>query len=231
MKANAYSVPPNLSGLLSTSDLDSNSTRTSHKGHKRSNSSGTPVTILNNTCNSLNKTRSINGLNDEQNVINSSANFKETAAPTVNRRPDLPRLSVPTISNHIPRAEAPPVPKDFNAYLVLESNLQPIQPDTNSLESIKIFEEHKILSQEFLQMKMEVTLLTSRKQELQTSTNSMNSIQEYFTLKEENSSLHRLRDNLKTQLDMIKSKQRQREATADGDWVLVDRTETQINQS
>ena len=135
--------------------------------------------MFTNTCNSLNKTRSINGLNEDQSIAsNSSSNLKDSTGPQVSRRPDLPRLSVPSISNnYIPRGEAPtPVPKDFNAYLVLESNLQPIQPDTNSTDSIRIFEEHKSMSQEFLRMKMEVTLLTSRKQELQTSENTMNSI-------------------------------------------------------
>lgn len=149
------------------------------------------------------------------------------------RRPDLPKLTVPPrLSNQsIPRADPLqiPIPKDFNAYLVLEPNLQPIQADTNSLESIRIFEEHKRLSQEFLKMKMEVTLLTTRKQELESSDKTISSIQEYFDLKEENNDLRRLKENMITQLDMIKKRQRQREATADGDWVLVDRTETHNN--
>ena len=221
-----------MSGLLSSAAIDSTNRNLSihTKGHKRSNSSGTPITLTNSSSNSLNKTRSINALNDDQSIpTNSSTNYNKTGPP-VGRRPDLPRLSVPTLpsNQYIPREEAPNVtiPKDFNAYLVLESNLQPIQPDTNSIESMKIFEEHKRLSQEFLKMKMEVTLLTSRKQELENSDNCVNSIQEYFTLKDENDSLLKLRDNLSTQINNIKRTQRQREASADGDWVLLDKTDS-----
>ena len=234
----AFSVPPALSGLLNSRPnvvVEPIPARTpSVKGHKRSNSSGTPITSsITTNPTSLAKYRSINGLNDDQSLPSNSNQMIGIKEHPSSRRPELPKLTVPPrLSNQsIPRAEAPqiPIPKDFNAYLVLEPNLQPIQADNNSLESIRIFEEHKRLSQEFLKMKMEVTLLTSRKQELESSDNTISSIQEYFDLKEENNSLLDLKKNLITQLDMIKLRQRQREATADGDWVLVERTDTQNN--
>ncbi|CAG2176828.1 unnamed protein product, partial [Oppiella nova] len=251
----AYSVPPNMSGFIhnanySSEFLPQNKPRKiseeqthrvandlahiqSFRGHKRSNSSGTPVSITgSSTQSSLNKSRSIItmadiGLNDDLTVPPSSS---QSQAPQASGRHELPKLSMTARDNPIPRAgPSNPIPKDFNAYLVLESDLQPIQPDTNNRDSIHIFEEHKRLSQEFLRMKMEVTLLSSRKQELETTDVTTNSLEEYIGLKDENQSLHKLKENLITQLNLIKHKQRQREAERDGDWVLVDRTDTHNN--
>ncbi|XP_054166138.1 mitogen-activated protein kinase kinase kinase 7-like [Oppia nitens] len=257
----ALSVPPNMSGLINNSSynqqlnymnkslrrisedqpanaaIDSSSAQlnTFTKGHKRSNSSGTPVTTMNSTSQSLNKSRSIIGLNDDQPVASGSSQALQKTSSFYTGRPDLPKLVVPSFRDSPPisstndQQQVASVPKDFNAYLVLESELQPIQPDTSNRESVKIFEEHKRMSQEYLRMKMEVTLLSSRKQELETSNKTTNSLEDYLALKQENTALIQLKSNLITQLNMIKRKQRQREAAADGDWVLIDRTDTQNN--
>jgi hypothetical protein len=203
----------------------------SHRGHKRSSSSGTPISLANTSSQSLNKSHSSIVLNDDFNItsnITSNIEIESTegvARPQLNRRLDLPKLVVPSnrLYQNIPNESS----DQFKAYLVLEPELQPIQPDTSNQESVKIYEEHRRLSQEYLKMKMEFTLLSSHKQELEKGDNRTNLLEEYWELKSENDSLLKLKHNLITQLNLIKQKQRQREAAADGDWVLVDQSDTQ----
>jgi hypothetical protein len=203
----------------------------SHRGHKRSSSSGTPISLADTSSQSLNKSRSSIVLNDDFNItsniaIQSTREIEGVARPQLSRRFELPKLVVPSnrLYQNIPNNSSS---NQFKAYLVLEPELQPIQPDTSNKESVKIYEEHRRLSQEFLKMKMEFTLLSSRKQDLENSDNRTNLLEEYWELKSENDSLLQLKHNLITQLDLIKQKQRQKEAAADGDWVLVDRSDTQ----
>jgi hypothetical protein len=202
----------------------------SHRGHKRSSSSGTPISLASTSSQSLNKSRSSIVLNDDFNItsiaIESTHEIQGAAHPQLSRRFELPKLVVPSnrLYQNIPNDESS---NNFKAYLVLEPELQPIQPDTSNQESVKIYEEHRRLSQEFLKMKMEFTLLSSRKQDLENSDNRTNLLEEYWELKGENDSLLQLKQNLITQLDLIKRKQRQKEAAADGDWVLVDQSDTQ----
>ncbi|KAF4514152.1 UNVERIFIED_CONTAM: hypothetical protein B566_EDAN019376, partial [Ephemera danica] len=43
-----------------------------------------------------------------------------------------------------------------NMYLMLDPQLQPIEPDTSSAESVRVFEEHKQLAQEYLRVQTEI---------------------------------------------------------------------------
>jgi mitogen-activated protein kinase kinase kinase 7 len=48
-----------------------------------------------------------------------------------------------------------------NVYLMLDPQLHPIMPDTTSSDSVRVFEEHKQLAQEYLKVQTEIAY-TSR---------------------------------------------------------------------
>lgn len=50
-----------------------------------------------------------------------------------------------------------------NVYQLLDAELRPVSPDYTCIESIKIFEEHKLLAQEYLRVQTELALLDQNK--------------------------------------------------------------------
>uniref|UniRef100_T1J3V1 Mitogen-activated protein kinase kinase kinase 7 n=1 Tax=Strigamia maritima TaxID=126957 RepID=T1J3V1_STRMM len=126
-------------------------------------------------------------------------------------------------------------PQDFSNnlgfyHLMLEPEFQPLNPVPNSSESMKVFEEHNKLAQEFIRVKAETNLLLKRRQELneelgkeQTLTSSGYTeadkyINEMLELQNEKLGLQSLFENLSKQLGILKSNPKQRNS---GDRVIA----------
>lgn len=217
----------------------SSSTASKTKGHRRSGSYGAPVSNYNtSSTNQPNKDQLLllqpPCLNTRSRSYLDNSHIDPCEAGAL---PLPPRANRPATSTlHLPygaRKQSLPIPtsqqcfigpseNDFNAFLLLEPRLQPLQPDPTDQESRSIFSEHRKLSQDYLKMQMEVTLLMERKRELEKQSSNLGSADEYWELKTEQDGLLQLRSNLQKQLDVMKKKQRAKEAEKDGDWVLVD---------
>lgn len=119
--------------------------------------------------------------------------------------------------------------QDLNAYLLLEPKLQPLPPAHSCWESVAIFEEHRKMAQEYLQVQTEIKFLTERREELskalqedQQKTSSF--MEEYLQLRSEVESLCQLRQNLKVQLELIIKQRQKRKGpnnSSSEDWVVV----------
>ena len=172
-------------------EMQPSSSRPSHRGHKRSSSSGTPIVT--------NSSHSRSGINFNDDM---SANYRMQQLLQSN---DGNRNQVINDSINA-QLEENFNGEDFNAYLVLEPKLQPIQPEMSDEDSVAIFNEHRKVSKEYLKMQMEVTLLLERKRELERAENRhiSNAFEDYWQLKSEKDSLHQLHDNLTKQNNLIK---------------------------
>lgn len=202
------------------------SSNTNVRTHKRSSSSGAQL-VASSSSQTLNKSKSFISIPDptplpstsRDNTPSNFIRYDTSQNPNLNYSK---KHSWPTEreSRSLESSE------DFNAYLVLEPKLQPLYPDPSDPESRKIFLQHRKLSQEYLRMQMEVTLLLERKEEMnkrRTENKTFSdAINDYWNIKGDNDGLVQLRDNLIRQRDTLKRRQRQREAAADGDWVLID---------
>ncbi|CAG7816772.1 unnamed protein product [Allacma fusca] len=104
-----------------------------------------------------------------------------------------------------------------NAYLVLDPELQPISPATDIPESMRIFEEHKRLAQDYLQTQTEIACLIQAKDDLekqlvehansdQFGQRQLRRFDEQRELESENISLVEYHKNLKRQLEIMKGK-------------------------
>lgn len=210
------------------------STNANVRTHKRSSSSGAQLIASSSSSQTLNKSKSFISIpvptpqqpstsKDNNNTSSTFIRYDTSQNPNMNYSK---KHSWPTERE----SRSLEASEDFNAYLVLEPKLQPLYPDPSDPESRKIFVQHRKLSQEYLRMQMEVTLLLERKEEInkrRTENKTFSdAINDYWNIKGDNDGLVQLRDNLIKQRDMLKKKQRQREAAADGDWVLVDSFDT-----
>jgi serine/threonine protein kinase len=101
-----------------------------------------------------------------------------------------------------------------NAYMMLSPELQPISPATDIAESMRIFEEHKQLAQQYLQTRTEIECLMQVKEGLEKQLqweegggplrDSPRVFQELRELQSENVGLVQLHQNLKQQLALLK---------------------------
>lgn len=113
-----------------------------------------------------------------------------------------------------------------NYFYLLEPKLRPLLP-VQCPESMEIYEKHLNLARELFRYRNEITLLKERKDELQAQLQARDKsstyIDEYIHLKKEKDSLLQLRQNLKRQLEIIRSKQPgSNPAKPSGDdWVVV----------
>lgn len=107
--------------------------------------------------------------------------------------------------------------KSLDFYLLMEEQLQPIPPDPSCPESIKIFEEHKGMSTEYLQVQTEIAYETQRRNELQERfvlvEQQLEQIRQSTIEKED---LEKLKKNLTHQLEILQRRHN------DG-WVMVSR--------
>jgi len=122
-----------------------------------------------------------------------------------------------------------------NAYMMLNPELQPISPATDIPESMRIFEEHKQLAQEYLQTRTEIECLLKVKEGLEKQLqweegggplrDSPRFFQELRELQSENVGLVQLHKNLKQQLTLLKGGKNPGAGTAEAEpepgWVMV----------
>ncbi|XP_054714111.1 mitogen-activated protein kinase kinase kinase 7-like [Uloborus diversus] len=117
------------------------------------------------------------------------------------------------------------VPHGGQYFLILEPRLQPLQPIQNCQESKEIYDKHLALARELICYRSEIALLTERRDELksqlQDRDNSSTYIEEYVHLKKEKEGLLELRQNLKRQLEIIRSKQQGKDKANGDEWVMV----------
>ncbi|XP_015922325.1 mitogen-activated protein kinase kinase kinase 7 [Parasteatoda tepidariorum] len=140
----------------------------------------------------------------------------------------IPVLSEESVKNNFSEEMMNNISYSGNYFFLLEPKLQPLPP-AQCPESVEIYEKHLDLARELFRQLNEITLLTEKKNDyeaqLKEGDNSNSYIDEFIQLKKENDSLLQLRQNLKTQLEIIRSKQRQRSNSSDKangeDWVLV----------
>ncbi|KAK6626496.1 hypothetical protein RUM44_008969 [Polyplax serrata] len=105
--------------------------------------------------------------------------------------------------------------KSLGFHLFIESQLQPIPPDRTSEESIKIYEEHKEMAREYLEIQTEMAYLSRYLKKLEDKLNSTEQQrQQIQQLVNEKESLEQLQQNLTKQLELL---QRQRQ----NDWTYV----------
>ncbi|EEB11549.1 conserved hypothetical protein [Pediculus humanus corporis] len=105
-------------------------------------------------------------------------------------------------------------PEDYRHNVFMESKLQPIPPDTSSEESVKIYEEHKEMAKEYMEVQAEMSYLSRYLKKLEEKLNKTEEQrQQIQQLVSEKESLEQLQKNLTKQLELLQ-KQRQ------GNWMF-----------
>jgi len=127
----------------------------------------------------------------------------------------------------------PPPPQEVdNVYLMLDPQLHPIPPDMSCHQSIQIFEQHKQLAHEFLEVQTEMAYLQQHMKELSErltmTAEQQQEEEEIRKLENEKENLLQLHRNLKIQLELLKQQRgdgtstsaRPEDTWTDG-WVVV----------
>ncbi|XP_054267418.1 mitogen-activated protein kinase kinase kinase 7-like [Macrosteles quadrilineatus] len=95
-----------------------------------------------------------------------------------------------------------------NVYLMLDPQLHPIPPDTTCHQSIQIFEQHKQLAHEFLEVQTEMAFLQEHMKQLaerlSLTADQQQEEEEIRQLETEKENLLQLHRNLKIQLELLK---------------------------
>ncbi|KAK7107890.1 mitogen-activated protein kinase kinase kinase 7-like isoform X3 [Littorina saxatilis] len=97
-------------------------------------------------------------------------------------------------------------------YIALEPHLQPLAPYPTNPESMRIFDQHCQLAQEYMRIQAEIAVLSQRKRELDQeigeeephhmqTTSRLADIEEFTRLSAENESLMKYHSDLKTQVE------------------------------
>ncbi|KAG1714797.1 Mitogen-activated protein kinase kinase kinase 7 [Nymphon striatum] len=108
-----------------------------------------------------------------------------------------------------------PAPRRLHRFSNLDPQFQPLTPMNNCPESMAIYEEHKRIAQEFIHVKMEISLLVSRKDEIikelteddHDENKSFKFNLDYIELQNEKDSLTKACECWTQELDALKSKQ------------------------
>merc|ERR1711997_550047 len=136
-----------------------------------------------------------------------------------------------------------------HAVELLEPDLKPIPPQPNCPESMQVYEEHRLMAANYLEVQKQQddmkSIINQLEDELQRSEMEMEKVaaetdneeaKKFVQLQKEKDSLVQLRDNLSTQLKMIKTAQEGQQnqdqgsgnvertpptTNLDEDWVLV----------
>ncbi|KAL0274767.1 UNVERIFIED_CONTAM: hypothetical protein PYX00_002816 [Menopon gallinae] len=94
--------------------------------------------------------------------------------------------------------------KSLDFRLLMESPLQPISPDPNCEESMKIYQEHEEMAREYLEVQQEMAYLTEYMKDLgERLSNSEQQRQQIEQLTSEKESLEQLQQNLSRQLELL----------------------------
>uniref|UniRef100_A0A1B6DMJ8 Mitogen-activated protein kinase kinase kinase n=2 Tax=Clastoptera arizonana TaxID=38151 RepID=A0A1B6DMJ8_9HEMI len=105
---------------------------------------------------------------------------------------------------------------------MLDPQLHPIPPDTSCQQSVQIFEQHKMLAEEYLRVQTEMTYLSHHMEKLSErlslTAEQQNEEEQVRRLQNEKENLLQLHHNLKRQLELLK---RQREESSSDGWVVV----------
>uniref|UniRef100_A0A0C9QQD3 MAP3K7_0 protein n=1 Tax=Fopius arisanus TaxID=64838 RepID=A0A0C9QQD3_9HYME len=93
-----------------------------------------------------------------------------------------------------------------DVYRVLDADLRPLTPDNSCPISKEIFEEHKLLAQEYLKIQTEIALVGQYRSDMlkSLSPDALKDQQELSKLEDEKESLVKLYRNLKRQLELMK---------------------------
>ncbi|XP_015114804.1 mitogen-activated protein kinase kinase kinase 7 [Diachasma alloeum] len=97
-----------------------------------------------------------------------------------------------------------------DVYHVLDTELRPLTPDNSCQISKEIFEEHKLLAQEYLKIQTEIALVGQYRSDMlkSLSPDALKDLQELRKLEDEKESLVKLYRNLKRQLELMKGQGR-----------------------
>ncbi|XP_011297479.1 mitogen-activated protein kinase kinase kinase 7 [Fopius arisanus] len=114
-------------------------------------------------------------------------------------------LKVKKNSEQIPESSTSADDLD-DVYRVLDADLRPLTPDNSCPISKEIFEEHKLLAQEYLKIQTEIALVGQYRSDMlkSLSPDALKDQQELSKLEDEKESLVKLYRNLKRQLELMK---------------------------
>lgn len=194
--------------------------KTEHKKeHRRTGSCGTPMSKEVSSSETLSKST------DELHSLSS----KDLSKPILNLDTKFAnrKASWPSTSTGSNSGDETPDLSQLNAYLLLEPNLQPLPPTDSCQESQELFELHRRMAQEFLQVKTEIALLTQRKENLDKELGFIQQrkpqqqIEEHMQLQSEKESLLKFRHKLKKQLQLIKAQHQPSKNKNSDEWVMV----------
>ncbi|XP_046673530.1 mitogen-activated protein kinase kinase kinase 7-like [Homalodisca vitripennis] len=150
-------------------------------------------------------------------------------SPTPDRMPPLaPTFLQPKSPFRPVFCNSCPQPEVDNMYLMLDPQFHPIPPDTSCQQSIQIFEQHKQLAHEYLEVQTEMAYLQQHMQDLSerlsVTAEQQQEEEEIRKLEKEKEQLLQLHRNLKIQLELLKQQRgdrsQQEEPWTDG-WVVV----------
>merc|ERR1712107_177202 len=124
-----------------------------------------------------------------------------------------------------------------HAVELLDQDLRPVPPQPNCPESMQVYEEHRMMAAEYLDMQQKLEEMRKYKADLEkqlaqqetqmdeiAAKSDNDQVKKFVQLQKEKDSLIQFRDKLSTQLQMIKKAQSQQDQTEkplDEDWVLV----------
>ncbi|XP_037083177.1 uncharacterized protein LOC119103664 [Pollicipes pollicipes] len=113
---------------------------------------------------------------------------------------------------------------------MIDADLQPVKPDLKCSDSIRVFENHKKLTKDYLKLQTEVTLLSTKKKQLEERLNrtaagrdnrdTAKYVSELVQLQDENESLRKLHKTLMAERVALTRPPQQPPLT--DDWVLSD---------
>ncbi|XP_065339287.1 mitogen-activated protein kinase kinase kinase 7-like isoform X4 [Cloeon dipterum] len=155
-----------------------------------------------------------------------------TRPTTLLQPPKRPQMRQSNINNDqwevgdeiSPVEEAKPIPTEEldNVYQMLDPKLQPLPPDPDNPDSLRVFNEHKQLAQEYFRVQTEMAYtrqhrdnLAERLSEEQLQQPSQQ-LEELAKLESEKENLEQLQRNLRRQLELIR-----RARGSPHDWVVV----------
>ncbi|RWS02415.1 Mitogen-activated protein kinase kinase kinase 7-like protein [Dinothrombium tinctorium] len=114
------------------------------------------------------------------------------------------------------------------SFMLFQPQIRPNAPDVTSVESIKIFEEHRHLCNSYLEKHVEMYLLLERKKkaestDLQTLQAHVSYFDEFKRLANEKEKLIKLKNDLKQQLALIRDIKTVEFTEKSNDWVFVEK--------
>jgi len=108
---------------------------------------------------------------------------------------------------------------------MIDADLQPVKPDPNCADSMAVYENHRKLAADYLKLQTEVTLLSTRKKQLEERLNrsavgrenrdTAKYVSELVKLQDENESLRKLHKTLLAERDALT-----RDSPHADDWVM-----------